>query len=77
MLCAVPSPKARESVTTRYRAAGFTPDDFEGRRAAREAAADALARTEDLLELGCFGRVRERQVVRAVRRALENELWTR
>ena len=29
----------------------------------------------DLLELGCFGRVRERQAVRAVRRTLERELW--
>lgn len=74
--------EARSYATTRYRAAGFGPDDFARSRAAREAMADALTRTEDWLEmLGVDGIRRgakleaERAAIRDVRRRLETELW--
>jgi hypothetical protein len=76
VLRAVQSAKARERALVRYRTAGFTPDDFAAKRAAREAMADALTRTEDDLELNP-GRDAQatRAAIRAVRRRLEVELW--
>jgi hypothetical protein len=56
---------------TRFRARGFEPDDFGHSRPAREAMADALARTEDELEL----RRARTDLIRQVRRRLEQELW--
>jgi len=77
VLRAVPSPKTRERALDAYRAAGFTPDDFAAKRAAREAMADALSRTEQWLELAPenASRAAGRAAIRAVRRRLEFELW--
>lgn len=74
---AVQSDEARFCFLDRYRAAGFTPDHFGHLRTARETAADALSRTEDMLE-GMRGprREEERQAIRVVRRRLELELWS-
>ncbi|MFZ5891280.1 MAG: hypothetical protein ACOY0T_09540 [Myxococcota bacterium] len=66
-------PRVRDEVVARYRASGRTPDDF-GKRAAREAMADALTRAEDQLELE-HPRWPERDELREVRRRLEKELW--
>lgn len=76
VLRAVQSSKARERALVRYRAAGFTPDDFAAKRAAREAMAESLTRTEDELELNP-GRAAQstRATVGVVRRRLEQELW--
>jgi hypothetical protein len=74
--------ETRERCLSRYRAAEFTPDDFGCLRAAREAMADALTRTEDWLEYreldepkGRLDRYRQRMAIRDVRRRLERELW--
>lgn len=58
----------------RYRAGGYTPDDFGRLAAARAAMADALARTEDWLELEHPRRLPERAAIAAVRRLLELEI---
>lgn len=72
---AVERETTRETLMARYRAAGFTPDDFAGRRGAREAMADALTRTEDALEDRSSVGSRERAALCDVRRRLEWELW--
>jgi hypothetical protein len=66
------SDETRAAVLARYRAAGFTPDDFATSGLARDAMADALTRAEDVLELQA-GSVRAamRAAIRAVRRRLE------
>lgn len=61
----------RDAALGRYRAAGWTPDDFASKRKAREAMANALTRVEDQLELSTASR----DAVRDVRRRLEWELW--
>jgi hypothetical protein len=69
------SDAARSGALMRYRAAGFTADDFATRRNARETMADALSRTEDVLEgvRGAHAQA-ERAVIRDVRRRLEIEV---
>jgi len=68
---------ARELFLDVYKSRGFRPDHFAGRRAAREAALEALVRAEDYLETltDCASRRRDRAAVRHVRRALESDLW--
>src|SRR5687768_10070372 len=75
VLRALSSDEARSSALALFRTAGFTPDQFGHVRAAREAVVDALARTEDLLEVRCPRREAERRAVQSVRRSLELELW--
>ena len=78
VLRAVQTDEARRLAMAHYRARGFEPDDFEHRRQARAAMADALTRTEDWLELAgrdIESRRRERAAIRNVRRRLEWELW--
>jgi hypothetical protein len=58
--------EVRDAVLGRYRAAGFTPDDFATKRRAREAMADALSRAEDISPAAA---------IQDVRRRLEWELW--
>ena len=69
--------KTRALVVTRFQAAGFKPDQFASRRAAREVLADCLSRAEDWIECerASSTRDRERSAIRRVRRALEQELW--
>ena len=74
--------EARSFALSRFRASGFSPDDFGRVRRAREAMADVLTRAEDWLEmLGVDGRRRGatfeglRIAIREVRRRLEWELW--
>lgn len=66
--------ETRSAVLTRYRAAGWTPDDFARCRAARAAMADAVTRREDVLELR-RGRDAERAELRELRRRIERELF--
>jgi hypothetical protein len=77
VLRALQDDEGRLDVMSRYRAAGFTPDDFANVRAARETMADALTRTEDRVELlrAASRRDEQRRAVRDVRRRLERELW--
>jgi hypothetical protein len=82
VLRALPEDAARSFAIERYRARGFTPDDFGHIRGARAAMADALTATEGWLEmLGVDGRRRgpafenERAAIRDVRRRLELELF--
>jgi hypothetical protein len=63
--------EARSVALTRYRSAGWSPDDFGRRPGARQAMAVALSYAEDLLELR--GARAERAAVRRVRRAIECE----
>ena len=74
VLRAVELDDVRSYVLGRYRGAGFSPDNFGHSRAAREAMADALSRTEDWLELQ-RGSLRQqaRASIREVRRQLERE----
>lgn len=75
VLAALQNDRARSEALTRYRAAEFTPDEFEHLRAAREAMTDALVRAEDSLELRSNGRMtRERLAMQAARRRLESEV---
>ncbi len=75
VLYAVQNDEARSAALGLYRARGFRPDDFGRIRRAREAMADALTRTEDMLEMRGRRSDDERARVRAVRRQLEWELW--
>lgn len=85
VLRAVQGDETRSYALGRYRAAGHSVDAFGtgskgGHRAAREAMADALSRTEDWLEVderraGRDQRQAERLAIRDVRRRLELELW--
>jgi hypothetical protein len=68
-------PKTRERACSLFAAAGFTPDHFMAKRAAREAMAGVLSRVEDWLELERPGARQDRSEIRAVRRRLELELW--
>jgi hypothetical protein len=68
------SDETRAKALDRYRSDGHTPDDFARSRAAREAMADALTRTEDWLE-DEHPRWPDRASIKAVRRRLEWELW--
>lgn len=65
---------ARDAVLGRYRTAGFTPDDFASRRPARESMAEALTRTEDVLELRSGAPSREREAIGDLRRRIEWEI---
>lgn len=75
VLRAVPGDEARSLALEHYRGTGFGPDDFGRHRAARQAMADSLTRTEDRLELQGSRYDAERIGIRAVRRRLERELW--
>jgi hypothetical protein len=66
---------ARERFLRCYREAGFSPDQFGAVRSAREAAADALSRTEDWLEVTNPGPRSGASAIRTVRARLETELW--
>lgn len=75
VLRAAQGDQARLDVTCRYRAWGFTADDFEHSSLARKAACDALTYAEDALEMRCRGKsTAERLAMRSVRRRLEWEL---
>ena len=77
ILGAVQGDDARQDVLSRYRAAGFTPDDFSRLIAARQAACDALTYAEHALELRSHGRMTtERLAMMTVRRRLEIEVWS-
>lgn len=71
LLRGLPTAEARSAALGRFRAGGFGPDNFGRSRSAREAMADALARTEHDLELrrACI------DLIRQVRRRLEGHLW--
>lgn len=72
VLRALSSDETRAAVLTRYRAGGWSPDDFASNGLARDAMADALTHAEDLLELQRGStRAAEREAVREVRRRLE------
>lgn len=71
---AVPRDIVRQRVTERYRAAGFTPDDFARLASARAAMADALTRAEDWLELEHPRWLADRVALAGVRRPLEVEI---
>lgn len=75
VLAALQGDEARSLAMSLYRSAGFGPDDFAPHRAARQAMADALVRTEDHLEIQGARHDAERGRIRAVRRRLEGELW--
>jgi hypothetical protein len=74
VLRVVQGPETRHRVLANYQAAGFRPDDFGHVIAARKALCEALVRTEDWLEIR-RPRSPERQALRALRSALERELW--
>jgi hypothetical protein len=74
VLRAVQGPETRHRVLANYEAAGFRPDDFGHRVAARKALCEALVRTEDWLELH-RPRSSERRAVKGLRSPLELELW--
>lgn len=74
VLAALPDDATRLETLRRYRAAGFTADDFATSRKARRAMAEALTRTEDRLEIEHPRRIAERDAIKAVRRRLELEV---
>jgi hypothetical protein len=74
ILRALPRDAIRSRVLERYRAAGFAPDDFAHRSAARACMADCLTRAEDWIELEHPLWVAERAAIAAVRRPLELEI---
>lgn len=75
VLAALQGDDARSMALGLFRGAGCTADDFGHRTAARWAMAEALTRTEDSLETRGPGTRRERDVIRAIRRRLEAEVW--
>jgi hypothetical protein len=85
LLRGLPAGKTRLEVLGRFKAAGFTADQFEmasvgrgaaTRRGARIAMADALTRVEDQLELRSGGRPsRLREALKGLRRRLEWEVF--
>ena len=82
VLAVLETDETRSTCLSRYRDAGFTPDDFARSRPAREAMSDALTRTEDWLEYQSMSRPcrahlydAARAAIRNVRRRLERELW--
>lgn len=64
-------PKTRARVLSKYKAAGFTADEFGRLVAAKTAMMDALTGAEDWLELDHPGRKRERDGIKQVRRGIE------
>jgi hypothetical protein len=66
---------ARSATMTKYREAGFTPDDFNRSRKAREMASDSITSAEDWMEYEHPRLMTERSVMRDVRRWLEWETW--
>lgn len=82
VLAVLQDDETRSYALSRFRDAGFSADAFGHRRAAREALADALTRTEDWLEYREVDHPRrahwyrpQREAIRGVRRRLEWELW--
>jgi hypothetical protein len=67
-------PETRQRVLDRYRAAGFTPDQFERSAKARACIADCITRCEDWLELAHPRWQSDRAALAGVRRVLELEL---
>lgn len=68
--------ESRRFVMSRYNASGWCPDDFARRVEARSVLADALSRTEDILETKRGSNAAtERLRIRTVRRRLELELY--
>lgn len=74
VLGALSSVETRQRIVGHVRGRGFTLDDLEHRRAAREALADAITYAEDWLA-GHARHSDERVALRDVRRRLEWELW--
>jgi hypothetical protein len=66
-------PETRQRVLERYRAAGFTADQFECSAKARAYMADCLTRCEDRLELE-HPRWPDRAIIAVVRLVLEREI---
>jgi hypothetical protein len=75
VLRAVQRDAARAYALDLYRAGGYSADDFAHVRAAREAMSDALARTEDWIEMQHAAWRGDRETIRDVRRSLEVELF--
>jgi hypothetical protein len=59
----------------RFATAGFTPDEFNSTRKAREAMADSLTWAEGWLEELPVRASDNRKTIRDLRRRLEWELW--
>lgn len=74
VLRAIPRDLVRLRVLERYRAQGFTADDFARLGSARAAMADALTRAQDWLELEHPRWTDDGAAVAAVRRPLELEI---
>jgi len=74
---AVPDPSTRSRLAGAIREAGFSLDSLPTRSAARAALADALTREEDRVELrrSCPTQQAELYALRALRRAIEAEVW--
>lgn len=74
---AVPDPSTRSRLASAIREAGFSLDSLPTRSAARGALADALTREEDRIELrrSCPAQRAELDALRALRRAIEVEVW--
>jgi hypothetical protein len=75
VLRVVQDEQTRSEVVTRFRASGFTADDFGHERKAREALTETLVWVEDKLESRGYWTKAERAQIRGVRRRLELELW--
>ena len=77
VLRALSEDETRSYAIARVREAGFSGDSFRHDRKAREAVADALTRTEDWIEARRTGSrlAAQRDGIRAIRRAIELEVW--
>lgn len=74
VLRALSSDDARGEALSRYRAKGYTADNFSHLRVARSAMVEALVAVEDWLEMTHPRRERERLALRDCRRRLEIEV---
>jgi hypothetical protein len=75
VLRALSSDESRSTAIARFRAAGFTADDFGHVPSARSAMCDSLTRAEDALELKRgSSAATERAAIKIIRRRLEAEL---
>jgi hypothetical protein len=75
VLRVVQEPKALALALSRFKGAGFTPDEFNHSKTARIMMCETLTRVEDWLEME-KPRSPDRDAVKGVRRRLELELWS-
>jgi hypothetical protein len=76
VLRVIPDEPTRSTALSRFRAAGFKPDEFAHHRNVRESVLEGHVSAEDALEaIRGEGATASRRAIKAVRRRLEVELW--